>query len=420
MKVPDSIFIRVSKIIQKQRFVKDILKSIQDRSGKVLLVGGAVRDLMLNLPIKDLDFEVYGLTLEQLENILQAYGTVSLVGKSFGVLKIHGLDIDWSLPRKDSLGRHPIVVCDPYMSYEQAFARRDLTINAMAIDMHTFEFIDPYKGLQDVHDKVLKAPDLAFFAQDPLRLLRVMQFAARFEMQVDEQLSELCKKIDISKISLQRIEQEFKKLLIQGKKPSIGLLWLLEIGKFHQLLPGLIKHEKLCVKLDEAAKLSYNCQQEKLVIMWAIISSFLKDNKNSDMFEKMSRVEKKPYIDFMRTINHQHSIINQVVDCVVYVPKIMDTISDVQIKWLAYWLAPGVSVRFLLRFYAILYNRSVEHLILKAEQLGVADKAESPILQGKDLIDIAQGKHLGLLIKKAYQMQLDYGLQNKDELLKML
>lgn len=420
MKVPDLIFIRVSKIIQKQRFVKDILKSIQDRSGKVLLVGGAVRDLMLNLPIKDLDFEVYGLTLEQLENILQFYGMVSLVGKSFGVLKIHGLDIDWSLPRKDSTGRHPTVAFNPYMRYEQAFARRDLTMNAMGIDMHTFEFIDPFCGLQDIEHKLLKAPDLEFFAQDPLRLLRVMQFAARFEMQVDEQLSELCKKIDISKVSLQRIEQEFKKLLIQGKKPSIGLQWLMKIDKFDQLLPGLQNHEKLCVKLDEAAQLSYNSEQEKLVIMWAIISSFLKDNKNSDTFEKMTRVEKKPYIDFMRTINHQHFIINQVVDCVVYVPKIMDTISDVQIKWLAYWLAPGVSIRFLLRFYAILYNRSVEHLMLKAEQLGVADKAESPILQGKDLLYIAQGKHLGFLIKKAYQMQLDYGLQNKDELLKML
>ena len=100
MKVSTIISSRLSKIVQKKQFVKDILQSIIASSGRALLVGGAVRDLFLDLPIKDLDFEIYGLTLEQLQLILEQYGTVSMIGKSFGVLRLHGLDVDWSLPRK--------------------------------------------------------------------------------------------------------------------------------------------------------------------------------------------------------------------------------------------------------------------------------------------------------------------------------
>ena len=109
MKVSNAIQVCVSKIVKNQRFVKDIFTSIFQQGGKVILVGGAVRDLFLEKEIKDLDFEVYGLSLEQLQKTLQQHGVVSLVGKSFGVLRLHGLDIDWSLPRKDSSGRHPVV-----------------------------------------------------------------------------------------------------------------------------------------------------------------------------------------------------------------------------------------------------------------------------------------------------------------------
>src|SRR5580698_9381855 len=108
MKVSDAISLRVSKIIQNDQLVKRILNSIDQMSGRALLVGGAVRDIFLDLPVKDLDFEVYGLSLEQLQSVLEQYGPVSLIGKSFGVLRVHGLDVDWSLPRKDSSGRHPV------------------------------------------------------------------------------------------------------------------------------------------------------------------------------------------------------------------------------------------------------------------------------------------------------------------------
>lgn len=419
MKISNVISIRVSKIIQKNRFVKDILKSIKSKSGRVLLVGGAVRDLFLDLPIKDLDFEVYGLTIEQLEELLGMYGQVSLVGKSFGVFKLHGLDVDWSLPRIDSSGRHPSVISDPWMSYQQAFARRDLTINAMGIDVESFDLIDPFHGLQDLKNKILKAPHLDFFAQDPLRLLRVMQFSGRFLMNVDEQLSQLCLNIDISQVSSERIEQEFKKLFVQGIKPSIGLQWLMKINKFEELLPGLKDHEILLKKLDEAAEQYYESDLEKLVIMWAIIGSFLQQPKN-EKFEQVSSVEKKYYINFMQRINSQKSMISQVVTCVVYAPKITKNLNNTQMKWLAFWLAPDLSIRFLLRFYEIFYSQSVQSFILQAEKLGVCDQPELPLLHGKDLLDYVQGPELGKLLKKAYQLQIDYSITDKKNLTSLL
>ena len=310
MKVSNVISFRVSKIIQNKRFVKDILNSIIHQSGRALLVGGAVRDLFLDLSVKDLDFEVYGLSLEQLQKILEQYGVVSLVGKSFGVLRLHGLDVDWSLPRKDSSGRHPVVEYDPNMSYKQAFARRDLTINAMGIDMESFDIIDLYGGMQDLENKILRATDLDFFIQDPLRLLRVMQFAGRFEMCVDEQLSTLCAGMDMSKVSQERIEQEFLKLFLQSKRPSLGLQWLVEIGKFNEFLPDVIACDNLWKVLDNAVIQSYDSDQEKISVMWAVIASFLdvkqidntcKSHHHLDEPESYLFLDQLDFIDLFRS-----------------------------------------------------------------------------------------------------------------------
>ncbi|MCX5922529.1 MAG: hypothetical protein NTX86_04355 [Candidatus Dependentiae bacterium] len=92
----------LQEVLIKYYPVRDIITQIDQQGGRVFLVGGAVRDVLLDRVIKDLDIEVHGLLLSQLEEILRHYGPVSLVGKSFGVLRLHVLDVDWSLPRTDS------------------------------------------------------------------------------------------------------------------------------------------------------------------------------------------------------------------------------------------------------------------------------------------------------------------------------
>ncbi|MGZ6254776.1 MAG: CCA tRNA nucleotidyltransferase [Candidatus Chromulinivorax sp.] len=418
MKNTKNVVHRLSKIVQKHNFVKDILQAIINQSGKVLLVGGAVRDLLLDQDAKDLDFEVYGLTLEQLQKILEQFGPVSFVGKSFGVLRLHGVDVDWSLPRKDSSGRHPVVAYDPFMSYQQAFIRRDLTINAMGIDMQTFELIDPFGGMQDLQAKILRAPDLDFFQQDPLRLLRVMQFVARFQMSVDEKLSEFCAQMDISTLSIERVEQEFKKLFIQGVRPSKGLQWLVQIGKFDQFFGPLVLTDQVSKQLDFAAKLSYATEYQKWMMMMALMCNAVQLTPEKIEIKKIDRQFAQQLKIFLQPITVQVTLIEQVGLLVWYAQVFLQNdLSDSQIKWLAYWLAPQLSVRLLMQF-CLLIDKHFDAALYaqKAYQLQVLDHPEEPLLTGKDLLDIAQGPVLGKLVERAYQVQIDQKIVDKKQL----
>ena len=416
MNVPNTIQLCVSKIVKNERFVKDIFASIFNQGGKVILVGGAVRDLFLDKEIKDLDFEVYGLSLDQLQNTLQQYGMVSLVGKSFGVLRLHGLDVDWSLPRTDSSGRHPTVAYDPNMSFEQAFIRRDLTINAMGIDMQTFQLIDLYGGLQDLQNKILRSPDLNFFAQDPLRLLRVMQFVGRFEMKVDEKLLQLCTTMDMSSVSQERIEQEFSKLFLQSLHPSFGLRWLFSIHKLHEFLPDVHVTDIFFMVIDAAAEQAYKNEQEKLVMVWAVVlfSTQIVVGRKQVVFEQATHQQKKMMIQYMQKVTHNQELIERVVDVVWYSAMIDESLTDVQLKWIAVWVTPKISMRLLLQFIAVTNkNIDTKKLLDRIESLGIIDNPVQPLLTGKDFLDVASGAQLGLLIKKAYQIQIDQGLVDR-------
>jgi len=420
MKISDSLVICLSKIIKKQRFVKDIFNSIVHQGGKILLVGGAVRDLFLQKPIQDLDFEVYGLSLQALQNILQQFGPVSFVGKSFGVLRLHGLDIDWSLPRTDSSGRHPVVQCDPNLDFKQAFARRDLTINAMGIDMQSFDLVDPFAGLDDVRAGILRAPDLHFFGQDPLRVLRVMQFVGRFGMHVDENLSQLCKTIDISHVSTERIEQEFSKLFLQSTKPSIGLQWLVTIDKFQQLLPAVQSSQKLWHQVDAAAQLTFVSDHEKIGFLWAVLAascSKMHTQNHPLPLSKITRSDLQPVIDWMKNRTQHTAMIDLVAVLVGYAQLVEHDLSDSQMCWLAFWLAPHATIRLLSIFISVVGDKILaEKLFQQATRLGIVDAPVPALLKGKDFLDVAQGVQIGHYVTKAYQIQIDQGILDRSEL----
>jgi tRNA nucleotidyltransferase (CCA-adding enzyme) len=208
----------------------DIAKAIAAKRGRALLVGGYVRDQLRGAPGKDLDVEVYGLELDELEAVLGRFGEVNQVGRSFGVLRLSGLDVDFALPRKDhkiAAGHKGFAVgVDPAMSFAEAARRRDLTINSMALDPLSGELLDPHNGRADLARRLLRATDPSTFAEDPLRGLRVAQFAARFDMQPDAELYALCRRLDLSELSPERLFGEFSKLLLKGQRPSLGLAFL--------------------------------------------------------------------------------------------------------------------------------------------------------------------------------------------------
>ncbi|MFQ5719206.1 MAG: CCA tRNA nucleotidyltransferase [Acidobacteriota bacterium] len=224
-----------------EALVVEIARDVRRAGGRALLVGGWVRDRFLNPggaaaapQVPDADVEVFGLTLVDLETLLSRHGEVIAVGRAFGVLRLKGIDVDFSLPRRDSKvtpgHRGFDVQCDPDLDFATAALRRDLTINSMALDPLTGELLDPHGGRADLAAGVLRATDPAHFPEDPLRALRVARFAGRFEMVADETVVALCRDLDLAELSPERIFGEFVKLLVRGRRPSLGLEFLARTG----------------------------------------------------------------------------------------------------------------------------------------------------------------------------------------------
>lgn len=222
--------------------VPAIAEAVKKAGGRAFLVGGHVRDTLAGFPAgKDVDLEVYGIQGDVLRKLLAKLGRVDAVGESFQVYKIGFVDV--SIPRRDSkAGRGHKgfdVVGDPDMSVEEAARRRDFTINAILMDPLTSEVLDPFGGQADLKAKRLRAVDPTTFADDSLRVLRGMQFAARFEFAIEPSTVALARSIPLDDLPGERIYGEFEKLLLRARRPSIGLAAGLEMGVMDKLFPDL-------------------------------------------------------------------------------------------------------------------------------------------------------------------------------------
>ena len=226
----------------------DIARAVHDRGGRALIVGGWVRDRLLadlkvgTTPASDeLDMEVFGLPAEHLPAVLEPFGKVQPIGKSFPVYKIANIDV--GLPRRESKSgsghKGFIVEGDPSMTIEEAARRRDFTVNAISWDPLTDEYFDPSNGRADLEQKLLRAVDPATFADDSLRVLRAVQFAARFEMTIEAGTKALCRSIRLDDLPPERIWGEIEKLLLRARRPSLGFALALELGVVDQLFPEL-------------------------------------------------------------------------------------------------------------------------------------------------------------------------------------
>lgn len=229
--------------------VAAVARRIARHGGRALVVGGFVRDMLIgkirgqHLNSKDIDVEVYGLTFDHLVKTLKIFGEVLIVGQSFMVAKLvspyTGSLLDFSVPRRDSkVGnghRDFEVLSDPFMSVSDAARRRDLTINSVALDPLSGRIFDPFGGIADIRDGILRATDFELFADDPLRVLRIMQFAGRFDFAVDPSTAVLCQGLDLTTLSHERIGEEWLKLLLRSSRPSVGLSVARNLGILRQL-----------------------------------------------------------------------------------------------------------------------------------------------------------------------------------------
>lgn len=209
------------------------------RIGRPRLVGGGVRDWLLGIPPKDFDIEVTGADFESLHRVLEPFGSTDIVGRSFGVLKVRsrasGSEYDFSLPRRESktgAGHRGFAIApDPALSDAEAAARRDFTLNAIALDPFTGGIIDPHGGQADLARRTLRHTSAAF-AEDPLRVLRGMQLAARFDLTLAPETAALCRAIagTFAELPVERVWGEWEKWAAKSVRPSRGLAVLEETG----------------------------------------------------------------------------------------------------------------------------------------------------------------------------------------------
>jgi tRNA nucleotidyltransferase (CCA-adding enzyme) len=398
---------------------------------KGLVVGGAVRDMLLGIETKDLDIEIHGLNYQDLKKHLAKFGPVREVGKSFGVLKIDGINADWSLPRKDSSGRKPVVEIDPNMDLKDAFLRRDITINALGYNPKTQEIIDFYGGVKDIKNKTLRAVSVHKFGEDPLRVLRVMQFMSRLAFTPDSELTELCQNVDLIGLSVMRIRAEFSKLFA-SKWPSFGLIWLDKIGQLDVVMPEakllFANKTQAFTALDAAADITQDLlTDQQIKIRWAaFLASVVPQIKSTNLLEYLNKLkDMAAYFKLVRIylnrLYGKKTLIDEVIKLITYVQVIdlliQQDVLDYDFYKLAVLLSP-TSINDLLLVYQAVnqsfladsfsYQSRVFNIFKdRSKQLDILQNAPKPFVMGKDLFDLGyRDLQLGNMLKQAYDLQL--------------
>jgi len=271
-------------------------QAVKEAGGRALLVGGSVRDEIMGIPPKDYDIEVYNIPPERLKELASSFGSVNEVGVAFGILKVRlgDIDIDISLPRRESKTgrghRDFAISADPYMSPEEAARRRDFTFNSLAKDILTGEIYDYFGGIKDIEQRILRVTDEERFRDDPLRVLRGIQFIGRFGLKVDDRTASIMREMrsELKYLPKERLREEWVKLFLKSRKPSLGLQAAMEWGIFHEMHPEIVELIKTpqdpewhpegdawvhtLMVVDEAAKIVEQEQMrgnEALVVMLA-------------------------------------------------------------------------------------------------------------------------------------------------------
>ena len=248
---------------------------MKEAGGRAFFVGGFVRDRLRGQESADYDVEVHGITPETLETILDSLGERLEMGRSFGIYGLRGEEIDIAMPRTENATgrghRDFQVFVDPFIGYEKAAKRRDFTVNAMMEDVLTGEVLDFFGGREDLKKGILRHVSDETFPEDPLRVLRLAQFAARFGFSVAPETAALCRTADLSALTRERVFEETKKALTKAEKPSVFFEVLRSVGQLHDFYPEIealtgvpqtpIHHAEgdvwnhTMLVLDEAAKL---------------------------------------------------------------------------------------------------------------------------------------------------------------------
>ena len=216
---------------------------VAEQGGCAYYVGGFVRDALMHRENKDVDVEVHGISPYCLERILDSLGQRMAIGESFGIFGLKGYSLDIAMPRKEAVRgsghRDFDIFIDPFIGTEAAARRRDFTVNALMQDVLTGQILDHFGGRNDLNGRILRHVNADSFAEDPLRVLRAAQFAARFDFRVAEETIALCRGMTLQNLPRERIEGELKKALLKAERPSVFFTVLRQMDQLDIWFPEL-------------------------------------------------------------------------------------------------------------------------------------------------------------------------------------
>ena len=451
-------------------WLEPIIRDLDAAGFRAVVVGGAVRDALLGIEPKDFDVEVYGIAYDRLAGILARYGHVDLVGKSFGVVKIFGMtgEVDFSVPRRESKTglRHRDfhAIFDETITPREAASRRDFTINSIAYDPVRDEILDFFGGREDLKNRVLRATGAAF-REDPLRVLRGMQFVCRFELALDPATAQDSRSIVDEYVTLarERIAEEFMKWAVKSDYPGRIGPYLAETGwdaHFPEIAAlartpqdpvwhpegDVGTHTMLVV--NAAARIARRDQlagDERAVLMFAALAHDFAKATTTAMRERDGRLRLTSYGHeaeggpvaraFLERIGIKSSIVDQVVPLVenhLAASSVGRDPSARAVRRLAIRLAPA-SIAQLIRLIEADYSgrpplaaglpEGAVKIREMAEMQSVKQRPQPPLILGRHVLpyfDNQPGKHIGEVVSAAYEAQADGAFSNEPEALEWL
>jgi tRNA nucleotidyltransferase (CCA-adding enzyme) len=438
--------------------VETIIRELRAAGHRAAVVGGAVRDALLGFDAKDFDVEVYGIAYDRLAALLSGHGRVDLVGKSFGVVKLHthDRDFDFAVPRRDSkFGLHHRdfrAEFDPDITPQDAASRRDFTINAMAWDPLEESLLDFFGGADDLRAGLLRATSLAF-SEDPLRVLRGMQLAARYDLRLEPETALLCRSIadQYSTIATERVADEFMKWAVKGRKPGRIAEYLRDSGwdaHFPEIaaLAGVPQDPEwhpegdvgthTMFVVDAAAAIA---EREALpadaraVLLFAALAHDFAKPKTTMLRERDGRMRWSSWghepaggpmaRDFLRRVHIKASIVDQVVPLVenhlAHSTMARGPVSARAVRRLALRLSPASIDQLLLLIEADHGGRpplpgglpeGAVRIRDAAREQAVGQGPQAPLILGRHVMPYfndVPGRHIGEVTAAAYEAQTD-------------
>ena len=426
---------------------REIAVAVRAAGGRALIVGGWVRDRLRGHPSKDIDLEVFGIPQDRLAALLAPFGRVEPVGQSFPVYKVAGLDV--ALPRRESKtgpGHKGFeVIGDPFMAIGAAARRRDFTVNAIAWDPLSDRYEDPFNGRQDLDRRVLRAVDLQTFGDDSLRVLRAIQFAARFGFTLHDDTAALCRRLALDDLPAERIWGELEKLLLAAERPSIGFALALNLGTINSILPELTPligcaqepewHPEgdvwthTLMVIDRARELNGDLDRPRLIaLMLGAVCHDLGKPATTAVIDGRIRSPHHEEAGVAPTLTLLDRLNVHTIDGVDVRAQVVGLVAH-HLKPGMFWkaaqvgdgafrrLAQKVDLELLARIArADCLGRAgtfdcsaMDWFIARARSLGVEHRPPAPLLMGRHLLELGlpPGPRIGDVLRQVYDQQLD-------------